>query len=199
MTTPSSSDHFPENTELAAIFNFSPDDLQANRVGRISDAQVESLKHTSDDQQFALGCLAVLPLCGCGFFVVVNSIQHLDAFNRLLFGGVFVLLTAFAVIAIFLSRRSLGRDINDRVARSITGMMRVYNKQSGRSMWYYAEVGSKSFVISVEDYNALRKYFHGNTQYPGYLKGYTAYYAPRSNKLLSLEAAGEKGDVVERK
>lgn len=175
--------HHPENTELAAIFNFSPEDLQANRDGKISPSQIKILKRGAENERRFLGCFLLLPLGAVLFLVAVNMLGlESRQGNNIPILAAFVLLSVYGVWVTLSSKRRKDREIKDRVALSITGRMRPYRKARGIGAAYFAEIGSKSFFISLDNYLALKS--HLNNYSPD---EYTAYYAPRTNKLLSVE------------
>lgn len=178
---------FPENADLSVIFRYSADDLDANRDGWISPMQAERLKARIADNQLFLSCLALTPIWGCGFFITFNILQSGNNPDRILLVGAFIGVLSLLARGVFVSRRNTGRDITDGIARSVIGPMTIRATLLGKHVMYFVTIGSKTFKIGAPDYKALKNHLNTYARHQDYKNDYTAYYAPRTNRLLSVE------------
>jgi hypothetical protein len=155
---------------LSQVLGAAPDDLQANRDGRLGPRQAFGLLRSA----VGLGLL-MLVLAGMGAmtFVAASSGNSLgERLALLAFGGGLVAL-GLLVVGVRIVRLVL--DALRGEVDSLTGLAgkRV---SGGRSRTYYYQIGAKDLPVSREAYNALIEGQH-----------YRIYLGPRSKHVVNAE------------
>ncbi|HLB12715.1 MAG TPA: hypothetical protein VJO15_07130, partial [Dehalococcoidia bacterium] len=164
---------------LAQAHGFSQAALYANRAGRVGEGQgFLLLRSAASSFLFGAGSIAVAVFV----WSTVASAGDADP-GALAGGGVFAL--AFVGAGLFMlytSRRAIGDALEGR-AVSVEGQgSRTTSVSSESSTTYYCSVGTVQFTVPRATYEAL-------------VEGivYRAYYAPRSQTLLSTEPVAGMG------
>jgi len=167
---------------LAEAIGFEPDELDQNRVGRLSPAQQDRLQRRAGCS-LIVGALLALVFAGAGFWLVT-----LDAWT--LATGAFVLSGAlFALNRI--GRNATQTETATGAVASITGEAELeFNQHStpnGRMNEYVLRVEHEAFVVSREVFAAFEDGDH-----------YTLYYLPAARVLLSAEARRPSLDTASK-
>ena len=159
---------------LVDALNFSAEDLEANRAGRLSEAQRERLTR-SLRRTVRILCSLVL-VFGLGATTILFEAQHNDSTVLNLIG---ILLTVINAGIVGLSVQSYLRTSSDvkngRVA-TISGVVSHTIRVSGRVATYILKVGDQNVVVSRLVFFAVEDG-----------KAYHFYRAPFSKTLLSAE------------
>lgn len=166
------------NEALMDIFAFAPDDLAANRAGRLSSWQVERLR---EDLLGDVRAMWLILSIGAGTLALLYLVFALmpgqsTSIWGLIAGAALLLLPAVRLG--WLRRRRFQADLQTASVTATCGALTLINEQTGS---YYAGIGTTRFPITAEEHYAL-KHFRPDVV--------TAYYAPQSNTLLALEMGG---------
>jgi uncharacterized membrane protein YcjF (UPF0283 family) len=176
------------NTDLMQIFDFTEDDLEANRAGRISARQVDRLRRRSKIT-FTCGMLLTMAITCLGIVTVaaaysgnpVPGLGSADAPGIILV--VFVILIGVTFVRAMTRWNTTRADIRKRVSTSAEGIAQAKRISSWIATSYVIEVNSRRFAVSVFAYEALKK------RHAGDLERLTSrvYFAPHSKRILALE------------
>ncbi|MBN1565363.1 MAG: hypothetical protein JXA10_16070 [Anaerolineae bacterium] len=163
--------------DLMIQFAFDPDDLVANRHGTLSAAQVARLSKRCDRVRWVFLFIDALFVV-IGVIIVAGGLSAGDM--GLVIGGIVVCGALLILMLFFACRmaRALQRDLAQGIAAAITGPGRAFAVYVVRGSLYYLAVGDQRFEITIRQYMALK-------DVAGAI--YTAYYAPESRRLLTLE------------
>jgi hypothetical protein len=179
------------NADLMAIFNFTEDDLEANRAGRISQAQADRLRRESKIA-FTCAMLVTSAFTCLGFLVVTaaysgNPVPGLGSANA---PGIILIVFVVLVGMVFfpgVTRWNTTRnDVQKRIAASTEGIAKARRISNWIATSYVIEVNSNQITVSLFAYDALKK------RHADDLERLTSrvYYAPQSKKALSMEVRG---------
>jgi membrane protein implicated in regulation of membrane protease activity len=167
---------------LMMAFEFDEQDLAANRLGQITDAQRDALRSTQQERgaiwwgiYLTVAALAVT-LCGVLLLKGASTQEWLFLFS----------IIVPVVILVSLLRLMLGRIERRELQRgqisSITGTATTHFEINQMIL----KVGNKSFEVSPGQSKAVQE---GQT--------YTVYYLRRSNLIVAIEPVDESDGVEE--
>lgn len=159
---------------LAEALNFSPDDLAANRAGRLSDAQVERLKRGWRRTLWIVVGLVLL-------FVLVATMllflaQRQESFILTAIG---IIVTVVNAVIVGLGTQSFLRtssDLRRGEVAVISGVVGHTIRVTGRVLTYVLKVDGQELIVSKVVFYAVDD-----------AKAYRFYRAPASRTLLSAE------------
>jgi hypothetical protein len=165
------------------IFDFTEDDLEANRAGRISERQIIRLTKENEN---TVGCSIVVILGfaifgAIAFFAKLSPQTGRDSNPNtvlLIFGAgaIMVLLIAF------LAYTKTQSDINNRIVTSIEGEIKLRMIPMKTGFMYLIQIGGKEFVISDYAYSVLNSDYQSDLEY----MPFRLYFASDSRKILSV-------------
>jgi hypothetical protein len=169
---------------LMACFKFKSDDLAANHHGELSPAQYKRLARENRFTQFCFFYIFVPPVAVLSVMLIFSAARGttdsagcMSAF--LLIG----LLAAWLVYTGYVRSRALRSDLLSRKVAAICGLVQLSKARGERGgPYYYLSVKDRRFRISRRQYDLCKEMPY---------KVFTAYYAPESDILLTLEP----GDV----
>ena len=167
MSIISAGDKLMNDSSLAAQLGFSPDDLAANRNGKLSDYQRGRLRFMLLRDTLLYGLFALVPFV---ILVVLLTAQSSSPFVLLILA---LLVLAFVVYIVNL-QRSTRADLSGEV-KVVTG--RVDLRDVGRGI-YRIGVGQQNFQVSAKVYYAFADG-----------RFYRVYYTPNLKTILSAESA----------
>jgi len=172
------------NADLMAIFNFTEDDLKANRAGHISERQLGRLKRDSEN---ATGC-GLLVLIGLVLFGAIAFFANSSSQTRLNSNPNTVLFISIAAVvlvllAIFLAKARPQADVDERTVASTSGAITLRMIPMKTGFMYLMKIDSKEFAISGYTYGTLADDHKADLQ----TSSFRAYFAPASRKVLSVE------------
>jgi hypothetical protein len=172
------------NADLMAIFNFTEDDLEANRAGHMSARQVERLKSTSENTT-ACGILVLLGLALMGVlaFFAGSSPNTLANSNPDITLLIFAVAAGVVIIVLFLAKVRRQSDVDTGVVASTDGKVALRMIPMKIGFAYLMAIDSKEFLISGYAYGLLMDNHKADLQ----STAFRAYFAPRSKKVLSVE------------
>ncbi len=162
------------NTILEEIFNFTADDLAANKRGEITQRQRNKLRR---DNACAAATLLGMALLAVSLFVL--SALEGNTGQMALFVGFMLMVAGIGWFA----RKDFAR-VNATEVTSISGSASVsqsstYDSTNNRRTYYSTmTVGNQSFRVNNKVYFKLPQ-----------LQNYTVYYIPEHNVVLSVEVA----------
>lgn len=163
--------------DLAAQFNFTPDDLAANQTGILSERQRNLLiqKETSDTLYVTLLVIVML-LIGV-FGLAAFTIPFMHANFEVCGLSLYLLIPLnSALLAHAQSIRRIGRDLRTQEIAQTEGLAEIIVKNSLTRRQYTLEVDSVRFSISVEQAQCFRAD-----------ERYCIYYTPAAEIILSAE------------
>jgi hypothetical protein len=173
------------NADLMAIFNFTEDDLAANRAGRMSARQATRLQ--SDYKNVAIRSVLVVSIFSCLGCVsltaalIGKSLPGIgDAGSALMMVAV-IAIVVFVTIAIQQTKTQF--DLKQRAVTYVDGGLKLKLVPAKAALYYKVEVASKTFDISREVFDTLYTYHKIDLEQ----RLYRVYYAPETKKLLSAE------------
>ena len=153
-----------ENQVLLTALEISMRDLQANREGRMSSLQRQTIA-----RDMALGVALLLGVLGFAILMLITSGFR---WNGLLFAlglGVFIVLVGGKLYAQF-------EDFTCRDVRRIDGPAEKWTTHSRSQTYYHVKIHKFTFNVSRNVYENVRVTVR-----------YTAYYAPSRPTLLALQ------------
>jgi hypothetical protein len=166
--------HQDDFLPLDEALNFTAEDLDANRDGRLSKRQTARLR-ARNGFGLIIGNLLVLALVGGGLWIVTLGSAVTGSLLVMAGGGLFVL-----------SRRGRGDYVAavdagavDTETGALTLDTRDYKNPNGVMTEYLVTVGTETFVVSQDAYIAF-------SETPA--ERFTVYYLPGARILLSAEA-----------
>ena len=159
---------------LGRVIGFGAGDLEANREGRLGGGQAARMVTAI----VGLGVLALLIVAFAGFMAWNMTTEN---------GGLspipILFVGAFGIIGPLLlgwSALKLVLDLLGGQVQKLEGPVQRTYSSSGKSTTYYYQVAGQKFTVSLRAYQAL---VSGPT--------YRVYHAPRSKRLVALEAVGQ--------
>ncbi len=170
------------NSDLMAALNFSTEDLQANRAGKLSAAQIKRLQQQRGRAiLIGIAAMFVVALVATTFLFFGNQ----QSSPILTLVGISVTILNTAMMGLFLRHwLRLSADIGGGTVTSICGettfTVRMLNK---RTALYLVRVESDQ--SGVAELDVPRLVFEALRRYKG---AYCLYRAPRTGKLLSVES-----------
>jgi protein-S-isoprenylcysteine O-methyltransferase Ste14 len=163
-------------TDILALANgFTPEDLQANQNGEVTQAQrMAGLK------KLVPGLFIMVVTLVVGFFILYPFFSSSQLNSNLLpiifIGGFLAIFTAIGftmVLNAFLDLNASAPEIVEGEGHKVT--RRKSSGRSSRTVYYYI-IGSQEFEIPQKAYPALLEGFN-----------YRAYFMPRTKRLLTIE------------
>lgn len=159
---------------LTETLNFTPDDLDANRAGKLSEAQKARL--TRNWRRTLWIVIGLVVVCGLGATILLFVGQQQGS----------TILSAVGVLVTFLNAATVGlgaqsylrtsRDIREGRAAELSGVVSHTIRVSGRVATYILNVGGQQMVVPKPVFFAVEDG-----------KPYRFYRAPVSKTLLSGE------------
>lgn len=162
---------------LATAFEFTENDLHANRQGHLSDDQIRWLRTNAQAYQagmFPCGVIAaVLALTAAALATMSGWLQLL----ALVVAGLALMAVALLGYTVWYGRH-FRRDIREQRVRSIEGQMHkdVTTHRRSASIIYTIEVDGSRHVVNKEQFTAVREG-----------RPYRLYVTPLAGMLLTLE------------
>lgn len=169
---------------LMGLFNFSGDDLRANRAGKLTPRQVELLRDKIDDNWMWLGCLPALVIVICACILVTPTGKEPSALTDggIIAVGIIVILST--VVGVRASMRNVRSEIERPNIQSVRGQFKVYvfkmNKGGER---YRLFVAHTVFDLKTSQYIGLTAYL----QHENRFKTFKVYYTEQSRTILSID------------
>ncbi len=155
---------------------FSPDALDANRRGELSDAQLRGFRALSRDRRKSALTSAAFLVVGAllvGFFASPSS----SPAARVLIPLICLAIAAFLVVRSVTGRDALTRDLRRAQVQCIEGAIGKRRMSGGRARsTYFLEIGDARFTVGRRSYEAAPD--------AGYVR---LYYLPLSRKVVNLE------------
>jgi hypothetical protein len=155
---------------LADAVGFSPDDLAANRAGRLSTAQRASLLR---DDRIRVGFVGLCGVAATASFVmaVTFGLSELRALKFWVFAAFFAIAAGIGVK----SAEQLWRDVRTGVVSGVEGFVSSTLDQSGSAQEYYWVVQGRRFSVTGDMYTVLEA------------GRYWLYFLPRTRRVMSVE------------
>jgi hypothetical protein len=177
---------------LSRIWNFTPEDLEANREGYISDRQSVAVREeqTAQNRDLSFGLLfIVLPaLAGCGicFFLIdiPGIIGAVDYLWQIIVGVAVVV--GLAVLWSALQGRRATKAAQQGWCDAVDGPLQIVADESRARPRFYLTIGSNRFRIPWRLYDAMQSYPAINTMH-------RLYFVPGLRYVLSIEPLDAQG------
>lgn len=168
--------------DLMVRFEFGPDDLVANRHGKLSPAQYERLAGRNRFVRLVfllIGVPVLLALCA----VVAISFAAGDVMLGVVMAALLGLFMAGIILLARRMSRALLDDLANGTVAAITGEGRAFSVHYWRGATYYlsvsdARAGDQRFEVLYPQYRLIKD---------AESAVFTAYYAPKSRILVALE------------
>lgn len=136
--------------DLASVLNFTAEDLQANREGRLSDSQ-RRLYFQRERGGLLSGMVVIV------FFAIIGSVMAMN--GRVWLGAVFVLISIALVIATRIGRKERVSEVNANHVECISGQVlcerTAINSAIGRRYEHQVSIGTETFIVSLPVYEAF--------------------------------------------
>lgn len=161
---------------LKTAFYFDQHDLEANRVGKLTDWQLNRLKA---DLRRATAALAILLFGALVVFGGGASIYTSGGQPSGLLTAAFVMLVVVGILALYYWFRNqrASADLREQKVSVVEGRVELRAVSSGESSTAYSvRIGEVQFPLKKQEFLAFK---NGDP--------YRVYYAPNSKKLLSAE------------
>jgi hypothetical protein len=177
--------------KLQTLFNFTDDDLAANRQGQLSQRQQQMLKPTLT-RSLSEGCAGI---ANVGLFILCPSVLLLNLLARgggnpnlpVLYWGLFAVFTVMLAIGVVLAvitlratiagvrgdRRDFGQDVADGTV--LSAVAEIVTDEVGEHI--YAKVDGDTYLL----HDGLAELELGSR--------WQVYYTPNSYWIVSIEAA----------
>lgn len=176
---------------LSRILNFTPDDLNANREGFITERQYVFVQQSEADQNkdlsFGLIFIIVPGLAACGacffLFNIPAIIGAVDYLWELIFG--IAGLVALGVGISAWQGRNAGKALQQGLCEAVDGEFNLIADETRARPRFYIAIDDRQFRIPWRLYDAMQSY----QQAQGRL--HRLYYVPGSGWVLSMEPLGE--------
>lgn len=169
--------------DLMRIFNFTADDLEANRAGKLSERQIERLaeRRNRDRRIAGIGCLVVIIIALWMIQMVLSPSAPENSGSTIL---IFLIIGGLIVGYIYLGAMDRQTDLNRRKVESDVNEINVWES---RGKWgerdYDISIYPLSYRISKSFYMDVQAYLRQK----GTKNRFRVYYAPESKELLSIE------------
>lgn len=145
---------------LAQAFNFSPEDVAANRAGNLTAAQMERITHKHHKTTRMVWVLFG-SIFGVGLLGFSASMIHSENFGvktMLIFVGVTVFFGMIAWAFILFNRYLMKRTFQEGSVHSVKGKFWLIAERNERSIVRYVAVGKYRFRIDrYSDFDLLQK------------------------------------------
>ena len=171
--------------ELMRIFDFTADDLEANRAGRLSERQAKTIKNESNADRLAVGCainVGLLVVGLVGFFYLLHP-QQLASENSL----PPIIAIGIALLVLYLRYRSGQRyaqlDIEQRHAGKVVGTATWHMVIKQKIYIYQITVDGKVFRVEKRTYQAFETFMNLKNKFAIF----RIYFAPETARILSIE------------
>lgn len=168
---------------LCQVFEFTEDDVAANRNGEISGAQQQRMerKHHDDTRMAWIGLVifALIGLFGSGAAAVQEGIPLLEMWTGLVITVAFI--GAVLWIILMYNRFQMYRTIRDGALRKVRGTIQLA-REGHKPTSYYFCVGTQKFSILQREYALLDRSDVANHEA-------VVYYTTRWRTILSIDLA----------
>lgn len=177
--------------DLMRIFDFTPADLEANRLGKMSERQTKYLKGESDADRYAVNCAiwVGLIIAGIVVFAFIVSPQSLTGGQPDSGGNTrwifIILMLAFLLIRYRSNQRANAIALDSKRVGSVEDKITFYVQDwpEKRRPTYHLSLDGKSFQIEKGCYDGLAKFIKLHDKY----LMFRVYFAPEINRILSME------------
>ena len=136
--------------DLASVLNFTEEDLQANRAGRLSESQ-RRLYFQRERGGLLSGMVVIV------FFALIGSVMAMN--GRVWLGAVFILISVALVIATRIGRGERVSEVNANRVECVSGQVlcerTTINSAIGRRYEHRVSIGTETFVVSLPVYDVL--------------------------------------------
>ncbi len=142
---------------LAEVFAFSPEDVAANRMGKLSATQRERMaaKHHANSR-FAWVAFAIIFGLGLlGFSAEMMRTGNLGAKSLLMYSGLAALFGLIVWGFILYYRRQLKRTLREGNVYAVRGEIQIIMERGEKLMHWYFCVGNQRFEIDRSDHRIL--------------------------------------------
>ena len=160
-------------TKSRNSFVLNPDNIQANRQGRLTEQQQNKMRDIRLDG--AVGSVfAIFLLAGSMLFLLVNMGQGLDAISLISLEGVLAMISILVGVYGIARWRRFTDDLEPGHIAYITGRIAVNSYREGKSLrcYYYVVIKGIRFDITAEIAKKLdttrehKLYFAQNSKLP---------------------------------
>ncbi|NEX19528.1 hypothetical protein G3480_04235 [Thiorhodococcus mannitoliphagus] len=142
---------------LAEVFEFSPADIEANRMGKISAAQKARItgKHYANSRFAWIAFAIIFGLGLLGFSAEMIRTENMGVKSLLIYSGftAFFALIVWAFILYY--RHQMNRTLRERKVQSVTGKIRIIGERGEKLTHWYFCVGNLRFHIERSDHRIL--------------------------------------------
>jgi hypothetical protein len=152
--------------ELMRIFQFSEADLQENRQGRLSEAQIKRIKTNASISLFVF-VAAGLVFAAAFFISWGKPVQDVS----ILVWGLFLGLFPMTGILLFWTQR---RVLRQGIVKCLSGVIDIQSK----NFRYTLSIENKSLIVAFEIRHLIKK----NSTY-------RVYYTPANEQIMAIEEA----------
>jgi hypothetical protein len=142
---------------LAEVFGFSPEDIAANRTGKISPAQRARItsKHYANSRFAWVVFAAVFGLGLLGFSAEMIRTENMGVKTLLLYLGVTACFGLIVWVFILYHRHRMKRTLRKGKVQSVKGTIRITGEQREKLTHWYVCVGDHRFEIDRSDHRIL--------------------------------------------
>ena len=171
---------------LSRIWKFTPEDLEANREGYISDQQWLAVKREEADQNrdlsFGMLFIVIPGLAGCGICFFLFDIPGIIGAVNYLWEAIFgvAALVGLALLWSTWQGRRATRAAQKGWCEAEEGPLRLIADESRARPRFYIAIGSSRFRIPWRLYDAMQSY-------PAINEMHRLYYVPGLRYVLSIE------------
>lgn len=179
--------------QLATVFTFTPDDLNANQQGKLSQRQRALLRDLTATgvSVVAFGVmLAIVVACGGAGFITISLNSQQPPWMMLAFGVIAVLFLSLAWTWDTVASRIDARRGIVTVTAGIPTFSASQSKGYVEAKRHYLRVGRRKFRISDRQHDALRAVLADI----GRETTFHAYSTPLTRRLMSLAVAPSASD-----
>lgn len=174
------------DSDLMRIFDFTAEDLEANRAGKLSERQAKYLKSEGDADRYAVGCAVrvgflVVTLIGVAVLLQPQKL-NLDVSSLLQIIGIVVVL-AVLYRRFQTNQGAIQSDLERMRAGYVAGIATWQHVVKQKAHIYKITVDGKAFRVERTTYNSFEKFMCLRSKY----MVFRIYFAPEISKILSVE------------
>lgn len=170
------------SVDLMSAFDFSVEDLSANKSGQLSARQLERLAKADRKQKITLAIFGTLGVA-IGTFLLMPVILGLTTENKIgfLVGGVIVGGLGLLFLSGLFDKPRTDISVTQGKAQFVSRESSTHDEDGGVTYHtsYYVVIGGKDFQVKSSQYEAFNQ---------GHV--YTVYHAPHPLNILSIEYVG---------
>ncbi len=165
--------------DLMRIFDFTPVDLESNRVGKLTERQIKKLSAKVKKERLS-NVIGVLVICIVMLIIIISNYSSQIELHKMEGWGLLALFfLVMVLLGNYVSGSSLTSDVRSGTVRSAQGTVKRWNDHGRGTL----KIGGEWLDLDHEENNSLKIYLQ---KIPKGTK-FRVNYVHKSNRVMSME------------